>query len=67
MSTNGITVQAVWKKKSASAPTLLFGLDGSPIRLTPGQTFVQVIALTYAFKITTGTPSDWQPPMQVAP
>ncbi len=67
VSTNGITVQAVWKKKSASARTLLFGLDGSPIRLTPGQTFVQVIALTYAFKITTGTPSDWQPPMQVAP
>ena len=67
VSTNGETVKAVWKKKSASAPTLLFGLDGEPLSLTPGQTFVQVISLAYSFKITAGTPSNWQPPMQVAP
>ncbi|MEO8272530.1 MAG: DUF3048 domain-containing protein [Chloroflexota bacterium] len=67
VSTNGATVKAVWKKKSASAPTLLFGLDGKELTLTPGQTFVQVIPLTYAFKITAGTPSTWRPPVQVAP
>jgi hypothetical protein len=67
VSTDGVTVKAVWKKKSASAPTFLFGLDGEPLTLTPGQTFVQVIPLTYAFKITAGTPSGWQPPRQVAP
>lgn len=67
VSTNGVTVKAVWKKKSASAPTRLFGLDGTPITLTPGQTFVQVISLAYDFRITAGTPSDWRPPSQVAP
>lgn len=67
VSTNGITVRGTWKKASASAPTRLFGLDGNEIVLTAGQTFVQVIPLTYGFKFTPGAPSTWQPLMQVAP
>jgi hypothetical protein len=55
ISTNGVTVKGVWKKASASAPTLLFGPDGQPIALAPGQTFVQVIPLTYSFAFTPGT------------
>ncbi|HEY8239140.1 MAG TPA: DUF3048 domain-containing protein, partial [Candidatus Limnocylindrales bacterium] len=55
ISTNGVTVKGTWSKKSATAPTLLFGPDGAPVTLTAGQTFVQVIPLTYSFKITDGT------------
>jgi hypothetical protein len=54
ISSNGITVKGTWKKASATAPTLLFGPDGEPITLTAGQTFVQVLPLTYGFKIADG-------------
>lgn len=55
ISTNGVTVKGTWSKASVTAPTLLFGPDGKPITLTAGQTFVQVIPLTYVFKIADGT------------
>jgi Protein of unknown function (DUF3048) N-terminal domain/Protein of unknown function (DUF3048) C-terminal domain len=51
ISTGGVTVKGQWRKKSATAPTRLFGPDGEPITLTAGQTFVQVIPTTYTFKI----------------
>lgn len=54
ISTNGVTVKGTWKKASPTAPTLLFGPDGKPFTLTAGQTFVQVIPLTYSYKITPG-------------
>ena len=56
IATNGVTVKGTWEKKSATAPTLLFGPDGEPITLTVGQTFVQVIAKSYDFKIDDGAP-----------
>lgn len=55
ISRNGVTVKGTWKKASATAPTRLFGPDGEPITLTVGQTFVQVLAMTYTFKIKDGT------------
>jgi hypothetical protein len=54
IATNGITVKGTWRKKSATAPTRLFGPDGEEITLTVGQTFVQVIALSYDYKIDDG-------------
>jgi Protein of unknown function (DUF3048) N-terminal domain/Protein of unknown function (DUF3048) C-terminal domain len=57
ISTNGFTVKGTWRKKSATAPTLLFGPDGKAVTLTAGQTFVQVLPLNYAFKFVAGTPS----------
>ena len=54
IATNGVTIKGTWKKASATAPTLLFGSDGKPISLTPGQTFVQVLPLSYGFKMTAG-------------
>ena len=54
ISTNGVTVKGTWKKASATAPTRLFGPDGEEIRLTVGQTFVQVLAMTYDFSIKDG-------------
>jgi len=43
IATNGVTVEGTWRKASPDAPTLLFGPDGEPARLTAGQTFVQVV------------------------
>ena len=54
ISSNGITVKGTWRKASVTAPTLLFGPDGEPITLTAGQTFVQVLPLSYRFTITPG-------------
>jgi Protein of unknown function (DUF3048) C-terminal domain len=54
IASNGVTVKGTWRKASATAPTLLFGPDGEPITLTAGQTFVQVIALSYDYRIKDG-------------
>ncbi len=58
ISTGGVTVKGQWRKKSATAPTRLFGPDGEPITLTAGQTFVQVIPTTYTFKIRDAKPTS---------
>jgi hypothetical protein len=57
VATNGRTARATWRKDSVSGPTRLFRLDGTPFQLTPGQTFVQVIALSYGFEIHDGAPA----------
>lgn len=54
VSTNGRIVVGTWKKDSITGPTLLFGPDGTPVTLTAGQTFVQVIALSYPYEATEG-------------
>jgi hypothetical protein len=55
VSTNGRIVVGTWSKASISGATLLFGPDGEPVTLTAGQTFVQVIALSYPFEVKEGT------------
>lgn len=57
ISTGGVTVKGEWRKKSAKAPTLLFGADGEPITLTAGQTFIEVTQTSYTLKIRDGAPS----------
>jgi DUF3048 family protein len=54
ISTGGLTLKGSWRKASASAPTLLFDANGDPVTLTAGQTFVQVLPLTYSFSIANG-------------
>jgi hypothetical protein len=49
-----VTVKGTWRKASATSPTRLFGPDGKEITLTVGQTFVQVIALSYGFQVKDG-------------
>jgi hypothetical protein len=61
IATNGVTVKGTWRKASPTAPTRLFGPDGEAITLTVGQTFVQVIALTYGFEIEDGAVPDASP------
>ncbi|HYL40831.1 MAG TPA: DUF3048 domain-containing protein [Candidatus Binatus sp.] len=65
ISTNGVTVNGTWRKTSVTAPTLLFGPDGSPAILTAGQTFVQVMSLTDQVTVKPGrfsTPPAVRPP-----
>ena len=57
VSTNGRIIHGTWSKASVSSATLLFDGAGNPITLTAGQTFVQVIALEYAFELVPGTTS----------
>jgi hypothetical protein len=54
VATNGRTIKGTWRKATSTAPTLLFGPDGQPVTLTAGQTFVQVIPLSYEFRIADG-------------
>ena len=54
ISTGGRVIHGTWKKASETAPTLLFGPDGKPVTLAVGQTFVQVIALSYEYKVVEG-------------
>jgi hypothetical protein len=43
IATNGRTIIGTWRKDSLTAPTQFFGPDGTPVTLTRGQTFVQVM------------------------
>lgn len=54
ISTNGRIVTGTWSKETITAPTRLFGPAGEPVTLTAGQTFVQVIALSYPYTVTEG-------------
>lgn len=52
--TNGKVVKGTWKKANFTAPTLFFGPDGTPVTLTAGQTFIQVIPKSTDFSFTKG-------------
>ncbi len=62
ISTGGRTVKGTWRKAGPKAPTLLFDRHGEPITLTAGQTFVQVIPLSYAYDIDDAPAPAWVPP-----
>lgn len=55
VSTGGRVIVGTWTKASVSAPTQLLDVDGHPITLGAGQTFVQVLALSYPYQITEGS------------
>lgn len=57
IATNGVTVKGTWRKASLAAPTLLFGPDGTPVILTVGQTFVNVVPLGTVVTFKAGTPA----------
>jgi hypothetical protein len=68
ISTNGLTVKGTWQKKSITAPTLLYGPDGSPITLAAGQTFVQVMSFADGITIRDGTvPPPPSKPLSLLP
>jgi hypothetical protein len=56
IATNGHTIKGTWRKKSVSSPTRFFDKAGREVRLTVGQTFVQVMTTTDIVKIQDGKP-----------
>jgi hypothetical protein len=54
ISTGGRTIHGTWRKAAAGAPLLFFDGHGKPVTLSPGQTFVEVLALTYSYSIHPG-------------
>lgn len=51
---NGITTAATWRKRSLTAPTLLYDARGRPLTFTAGQTFVQVVPSASQVRFTPG-------------
>jgi hypothetical protein len=56
IATNGHTIKGTWRKKSVGAPTRFYDAAGHQVRLTIGQTFVQVMKTTDIVKIQDGKP-----------
>jgi hypothetical protein len=54
IATNGHTIKGTWRKKSISSPTRFYDKAGHQVRLTVGQTFVQVMQTTDFVKIQDG-------------
>ena len=54
VSTNGRIIRGTWSKDSVTGATLLLDATGRPISLTAGQTFIQVIALSYDYEVNEG-------------
>lgn len=56
IATNGRTITGSWKKSSIRGPTRFYDKDGTPVTLTAGQTFIQVMPLGSNVTIRDGTP-----------
>jgi hypothetical protein len=61
ISTNGRTINGTWSKASLTAPTLFFDQAGDPVRLTVGQSFIQVMPLGSKVTIQDGTATPPSP------
>ena len=55
IATNGVTIRGTWKKASTDAPTLFYRSDGTPVTLTAGQTFIQVVPPGTPIRIVAGS------------
>jgi DUF3048 family protein len=62
--TGGRTIHGTWRKASIDAPTLLFDAKGRPIVFAPGQTFIQVLPLTYGYQVHAGKLAP-EPPREI--
>ncbi len=56
IASNGRTIQGTWKKSSIAGPTRFYDKHGEPVRLTAGQTFIQVMPLGSRVTIKDGSP-----------
>ncbi|MBM4407906.1 MAG: DUF3048 domain-containing protein [Chloroflexi bacterium] len=55
IATNGKALTGTWSKKSNTSPTVFLDAKGRPVALTPGQTFIQVVATGTKVHIVGGT------------
>jgi hypothetical protein len=67
IATNGHTIKGTWRKDSMTKPTRFYDADGKQVRLTVGQTFVQVMQTGTKVSIKDGTvpvpplfPGEWR-------
>jgi hypothetical protein len=56
ISTNGTTIKGSWRKDSLTKPTVFLDAKGKAVKLTVGQTFVQVMQTGTKVSITAGAP-----------
>jgi hypothetical protein len=56
IATNGTTIKGTWKKTSLTSPTRFFDSGGTPVVLTVGQTFVQVMQTGTKVVLIPGAP-----------
>ncbi|MBA2719218.1 MAG: DUF3048 domain-containing protein [Chloroflexi bacterium] len=61
VATNGITVKGTWRKASEMGPTRFFDGAGKPLKLTVGQTFIQVMPLGSKVTFSAGKPPPIDP------
>ena len=61
VSTNGQTSKGTWRKASLTGPTRFFDAAGKPIRLSVGQTFIQVLPIGSKVTFTAGKPPPIDP------
>jgi hypothetical protein len=50
--TNGRVIQGTWTRPDVEQPMKLTAADGKPIKLTPGQTWVELPDVSYAIEVT---------------
>jgi hypothetical protein len=65
ISTNGFTVKGTWRKRSITDPTRFYDADGHLVRLTVGQTFIQVMPRGSKITIKDGKAPTYIPPYRL--
>jgi hypothetical protein len=61
IATNGRTVKGTWRKGSMTGPTRFFDAAGKPVKLTVGQTFIQVMPRGSRIVVDDGTVPAYVP------
>ncbi len=61
VSSNGATIKGTWRKSSLTDATRFFDAAGNPIRLTIGQTFIQVLPIGSKVSFSAGKPPPIDP------
>jgi hypothetical protein len=68
IATNGRTIRGTWRKASLTGPLRFFDSKGRPVKLTIGQTFVQVLRTGSVITIRDGkVPAPVKPTPTIAP
>ena len=66
IATNGKTIKGTWRKRSITDPTRFYDADGHTVKLTVGQTFIQVMPKGSRIVIKDGKAAP-RPPARIQP
>jgi hypothetical protein len=67
IATNGRTIKGTWRKDGITKPTRFFDAAGTPVTLTVGQTFIQVLETGSKVTIKDGRLLPVSPPLGMRP